>query len=44
VPQVGGGEIDLASLRGKPVWVNFMATWCPSCQDELPAMAGFAAR
>jgi thiol-disulfide isomerase/thioredoxin len=44
VPQVGGGEIDLAKLRGKPVWVNFMATWCPSCQDELPAMAGFAAR
>jgi len=44
MPQVGGGEIDLAKLRGKPVWVNFMATWCPSCQDELPAMAGFAAR
>ncbi len=44
VPQVGGGEIDLASLRGKPVWVNFMATWCPPCRDELPAMGGFAAR
>lgn len=44
VPQVGGGEIDLAKLRGKPVWVNFMATWCPPCRDELPAMAGFAAR
>lgn len=44
VPQVGGGTIDLATLRGKPVWVNFMATWCPPCRDELPAMAGFAAR
>lgn len=44
VPQLGGGDIDLAQLRGKPVWVNFMATWCPSCVDELPAMAGFAAR
>ena len=44
VPQVGGGTIDLASLRGKPVWVNFMATWCPPCQDEFPLMNGFAAR
>ena len=44
VPQVGGGTIDLASLHGKPVWINFMATWCPSCQDEFPLMNGFAAR
>jgi cytochrome c biogenesis protein CcmG, thiol:disulfide interchange protein DsbE len=44
VPQVGGGTIDLASLRGKPVWINFMATWCPPCQDEFPLMNGFAAR
>jgi thiol-disulfide isomerase/thioredoxin len=44
VEQLGGGGIDLAALRGKPVWVNFMATWCPSCRDELPLMAGFAAR
>jgi cytochrome c biogenesis protein CcmG/thiol:disulfide interchange protein DsbE len=44
VPKVGGGTIDLASLHGKPVWVNFMATWCPPCQDEFPLMNGFAAR
>jgi thiol-disulfide isomerase/thioredoxin len=44
VPQVGGGTIDLANLRGMPVWVNFMATWCPSCQDEFPLMNGYAAR
>ena len=44
VPQVGGGTIDLANLKGKPVWVNFMATWCPPCQDEFPLMNGFAAR
>ena len=43
VPQVGGGSIDLAALRGKPVWVNFMATWCPPCQDEFPLMNRFAA-
>lgn len=44
VPQVGGGTIDLAALRGKAVWVNFMATWCPPCQDEFPLMNGYAAR
>jgi cytochrome c biogenesis protein CcmG, thiol:disulfide interchange protein DsbE len=44
VPQVGGGTVDLAALRGRPVWVNFMATWCPSCRDEFPIMNGFAVR
>ena len=44
LPAVGGGTVDLASLRGKPVWVNLMATWCLPCRDELPLMQGFAAR
>ncbi len=44
VPQLGGGTISLATLAGQPVWVNFMATWCPSCRDEFPLMSGFAAR
>jgi thiol-disulfide isomerase/thioredoxin len=44
LPQVGGGTIDLAALRGKAVWVNFMATWCPPCQDEFPLMNGYAVR
>ena len=44
VPQVGGGTIDLASLKGRPVWVNFMGTYCPPCVDEFPLMNRFAAR
>jgi cytochrome c biogenesis protein CcmG, thiol:disulfide interchange protein DsbE len=44
VPQVGGGTIDLASLKGKPVWINFMQTTCPECLDEFPRMNGFGAR
>jgi thiol-disulfide isomerase/thioredoxin len=44
VPQVGGGTIDLAVLRGKAVWVNFMQTTCEPCIDEFPLMNGFAAR
>jgi thiol-disulfide isomerase/thioredoxin len=44
VPQLGGGTIDLAALRGRPVWIEFMAGWCPSCRDEFPLMNGYAAR
>jgi thiol-disulfide isomerase/thioredoxin len=44
LPQVGGGTVDLAALRGRPVWVNFMRTDCPPCRDEFPLMNGFAAR
>ena len=44
VPQVGGGTIDLASLKGTPVWINFMQTTCVPCIDEFPRMNGFATR
>ena len=44
VPQLGGGEIDLANLDGQAVWINFMQTTCPPCVDEFPLMNGFAAR
>ena len=44
VPQVAGGTVDLAALRGRPDWVNFMRTDCPPCRDEFPLMNGFAVR
>ena len=44
VPQVGGGTIDLASLKGQPVWVNFMTTDCPVCQTEFPQMNSYFTR
>ncbi len=42
LPRLGGGTVDLAALRGRPVWVNFIATWCPDCWDELPIMEVYA--
>ncbi len=44
LPLLGGGTVDLAKLKGKPVWVNFMGTYCPPCRDEFPVMSGFQAR
>ena len=31
-----GNPIRLADLRGKAVWINFWASWCPPCQFETP--------
>lgn len=33
-----GNKVSLASLKGKPVWINFWATWCAPCRMEMPAM------
>jgi len=33
-----GRTISLAALRGRPVWINFFATWCPPCQSETPTI------
>ena len=36
-----GSLMNTADFAGQPLWVNFMATWCPQCQDELPMMERF---
>jgi thiol-disulfide isomerase/thioredoxin len=33
-----GQVISLEALRGRPVWINFFATWCPPCQEETPVL------
>ena len=36
-----GGKLAMQSLRGKPLLINFWATWCPPCVDELPLLERF---
>jgi peroxiredoxin len=38
IPTAGGKPFKLSAQRGRPVFINFWATWCPPCLEEMPAL------
>jgi peroxiredoxin len=36
--ELNGSAYRLSSLKGKVVFINFWATWCPPCREEMPSM------
>nr|WP_044199608.1 TlpA disulfide reductase family protein [Hyalangium minutum] len=38
----GGGKLAMSDLRGKVVMLDFWATWCPPCQEEMPSLVKLA--
>jgi cytochrome c biogenesis protein CcmG/thiol:disulfide interchange protein DsbE len=38
LPNIDGGQSTLSDYKGSVVLLNFWATWCKPCQDEMPSM------
>jgi peroxiredoxin len=38
---LSGEEVTLSKFKGKKVIINFWATWCPPCKEEMPVMEDF---
>ena len=38
LPTLAGGKVKLSQYRGKVVFINFWATWCGTCEVEMPSM------
>jgi len=41
LPTIDRQDVRLSSLRGKKIILNFWATWCPPCREEMPDLEAF---
>ncbi len=44
LPALGGQSVRLSDYRGKVVFLNIWASWCPPCREEMPSMEALSNR
>ena len=44
LPDLDGNQIELSSMKGKVLILDFWATWCPPCKEEVPHLVSLQSK